>query len=302
MENKQLIERLFDLGHFYAPDAVHEGLVTQADLDKLVLTDRVTQAAVRSWQSWFADDVDEFAMAHHRRRAIIDGDAGPATIQSLNKPRCGHPDYMPPNEAREEANWPEDCRRNITTSYKMTLRGLSDEDVARLWQEADMNWEREFDVGFVFQPQNYPNTRIYAFKANLGGSTLADQFLATNSCSFRSRGRFDNRTWNEVLLVTTITHEHGHALGLPHSRDRAATMYPSITQASMARRGKPNAADARNMLARGYKRRTTPLPPPPPPPKDPTDETFKIERNKLTHVPSGDSIMLRFIEDSGFVK
>ena len=237
-------------------------------------------------------------MAHHGRRSIIDGDLGPATAQSLRLPRCGHPDYLPPNAASEEANWPEACRRNITTSYKMRLKGLSDKQLAELWQEADMHWEREFDIHFEFRPNDYPSTRIYAFEAALGGSVLADQFLANNSCSFRSRGRFDNRTWNDVLFVTTCTHEHGHALGLPHVNDRAATMYPSITQASMSRRGKPNASDIRNMLARGYQRRTTPVPPKPP--ENPTGD-FVIEGRKITHVKSVDSINLRFVEDSGFL-
>jgi len=297
--DKAIIQKLFDLGHFYSPDALHEGLVTQADLDKLAFTDRVTQAAVRSWQSWFASDLDDFAMAHHNRRGIIDGDVGPATVQSLNLPRCGMPDHAHPNAASEEANWPEDCRRNITTSYKMSLSGLSDDKLAELWVEADMNWEREFDIHFEFQPDKYPNTKIFSFEARLGGSVLADQYLANNNCSFRSQGRFDNRTWNDVLFVTTCTHEHGHALGLPHDRDSAATMYPSITQSSMSRRGKPNAADIRNMLGRGYKRRTTPVPPTPP--TDPKGE-WRIDGSKVIHVASGDSISLRFIEDSGFKK
>lgn len=294
---KRQKKKLFRLGHFFSPEALCFDLVTKDDLEKLSSDDPVVRAAVRSWQSWFVGDIDMLSERIHSRKSIADGETGPATNATFKLPRCGLPDYYSPNKqaAAEEANWPEACRRNITTSYKMSLSGLSDAKLAELWQEADMNWEKEFDIHFEFQPDNYPNTRIYSFEAALGGSVLADQFLATNDCSYRSRGRFDNRTWNDVLFVTTCTHEHGHALGLPHVNDSAATMYPSITNTSMGRRGKPNQSDIQNMLSRGYKRRTEPPLPPP------GDGEFKIVRDTITHVKSGDSIKLRFIEAAGFV-
>lgn len=230
------------------------------------MSEPAVAAALRSYQTWFRSDLDRLCLRDadqggYRRPAIADGECGPNTAEILEYPRCGVPDYFARD--KEEGNWPESCRHQITTSYNMSLPGLNDNELARLWQEADSHWSDVIDVDFVFQPENWPNTRIHSTKANLPGSVLADQFLAISDCSYRSQGRFDNRQWTDVLFETVTTHEHGHALGAPHSQDPLATMYPSITPTSMGRRGVPNDSDIRIMLGLGYRRRDSPPPPKP---------------------------------------
>lgn len=261
MSDYDLIRKIWDTGHFFSPEALDVDLVVEADLPKLTLSDAVVKGALESYERWFHDDAE----AIKRRRGIVPADL-PRELLSL--PRCGMPDYAHPSEAREEANWPESCRNQITTSYRMTLNPFSASQLEAIWKEADGNWEKALEVGFIFQPQNYPNTRIFAFAATLGGNVLADQYLAQNNCNVRLQGRFDTRTWSPELLVTTTTHEHGHALGLQHLQNSQATMFPSITPASMSRRGAPHQSDLVAAVQLGYRLRTTPPPNPPTPPTD----------------------------------
>lgn len=267
-----VVKTLYDLGHFFSAEALKVCLVEESDLPSLTLADEVVQAAVRSYQAYFAPDLDMLTQRAPqfgglKRASIADGDVGENTILLLTMPRCGVPDFPHPTQGAQEANWPESCRGDITTSFKMTLPGISDAQLQAIWQAADAQWEKVIDVKFRLSQEEYPNTRIWAFAANLPGSTLADQYLAQNNCGARLQGRFDVRNWTPQLLQTTITHEHGHALGLNHLSDGSATMFPSIHQASLARWGAPNEADVRAALALGYKRREGPVPPPPPPGK-----------------------------------
>ncbi len=222
----------------------------------------MVKAAVTSYQKWFKPELDKATLYHHRRAGRVDGEAGPITIEVLGLPRCGMPDYPHPERAGMEANWPTACRMSITTSYRMALSGLTASQVESIWKEADGHWEKALEVGFLFQPENYPNTRIFAFAATLGGNVLADQYLAQNNCAAKLQGRVDTRTWSDQLLCATLTHEHGHALGISHLSDTNATMYPSIHQASLARRGAPVEPDITAAVALGYKRRTITPPPP----------------------------------------
>lgn len=270
MNDQQFIDKLYDYGHFWSPNRPSE--VTKADLHKLNLDSAVTKVAVRSYQTWFKPELDAIAQQMYGRAAVCDGLAGSATKAVIQLGRCPCPDYANPEIA--QAGFPESCRMDLTTSYRLTLRGLDDEAIKRLWLEADQNIMDAIAVGLELKNEQFSNTNIYSYQVRLSRNVLADQFLATGSCGFRSRGRFNSlQTWNDPLFVTTTTHEHIHALGAPHVNDRSATMFPSITGTSMGRRGRLNESDIRILEAQGYKR-TTPTDPdgptgPTDPPTDP---------------------------------
>lgn len=254
----EIRSKLVEYGHHLCPENYQSGnILSPESFRASQMTEPAVEAAVRSYQNWFSPALDMLTMREvsdggHKRMSIADGHAGANTQELLTFARCGCADYFAPEQIVEQGNWPESCRMDITTSYQMTLAGLSADDVSRLWQEADQNWQDVFNIEFQFVPDKYPNTRIHTSRAELPGSVLADQYLANSDCNSRSQGRVDNRHWGDVIFVTTITHEHGHALGLPHSQDPEATMYPSITQTSMSRRGRPNSSDIKMMIERGY--------------------------------------------------
>lgn len=279
----KIIQLLWQYGHFFSPEAMAVGSVQETDLPTLTLQDAVVMAAVHSYQKFFKADLDQLTMravefGGHRRESIPDGDVGPSTVDLLKLPRCGVADFLPATESPLEANWPTACRNEITTSYAPNMAqqiGVPVATLEALWKEADANWEREFELQMPLRLGDYPNTRIFAFAANLQGSVLADQYLATGNCGFRSQGRVDVRDWTSQLLVTTLSHEHGHALGLNHLNNSLALMYPSIHAASLARRGAPHESDIAAMVALGYRRRTSP-PAPPAPPVPPTTNKYRV--------------------------
>lgn len=296
MEKRTLL-RLHAFGHAYSPWALEHDLVEPRDIDKLNGDESVVKGWVRSYQSWMAHQINvraymPAASGGLERTIHIDGEIGPFTEHEiLFGERCGFPDYPHPERGyvtfdvdcpeagetklggAEEANWPDACRRELTASYNMSLPGLTDQQLLELTLEGSKHWMEHFHLKIVQKNSDYPNTNRYSFRANLGGSVLADQFLATNRCGVRLRGRYDNRNWSPVLYVTTHTHEEGHFWGCPHSNYASATMYPSITNTSMSRRGALHAADKAIMRSLGYKERTEPLPPDKPDPPGPTPPT-----------------------------
>ena len=276
---RKVIQRLWDFGHFWSTEALEVDLVREDQLDNWTLELPVVKAAARSYQEWFIDDLHQLtlrdpAFGGHRRMAIADGDVGSSTFDLLNHSRCGCPDFTHPEAATEEANWPDACRFEITAArhprFDRDIRGVSPEQVQSVWLEWARNWERALKLKFDIRPSDeYDTARIFHFLAQLGGSILADQMLATGSCRFRSRGRVDIRTWTEVLLVGTMSHEIGHALGLDHLRNNLATMFPSIHRATLERRGAPHSSDIAAAVRLGYQRQTEPQPPAPQPPPTP---------------------------------
>ena len=277
MDPATIIRSLWDYGHFFSPEALAVDLVEEKNLDTLTLKDEVVRAALLSYQRFMSDTLSQFTMQKHLRMSIPDGDAGPATELLLETPRCAVPDFKHPMAAALEGNWPDQCRLELTTSYKMSLDGVTAEQIKALWIEADKNWENVIEIGIRLELDNYPNTSLFANAESMGGSVLAYQELARSSCSHRLHGAYNSRVnWSPPLLVTTITHEHGHGWGCDHVGDSQATMYPSITNASQARRGALNATDISQAISKGYKRRTTPIPPDEPPPTPPGEHRLYL--------------------------
>ncbi len=285
MQTRELLGRLYNLGHAHNP-AMPAG-ITEADLDRLTMTDEPARVMIRSYQSFFKPRLDELSLQIHHRAAIVDGEAGPAFAALLDEPRCGFLDYPYPEgilPAAAEANWPTACRGQLKFGRAFAnVPNMSADDTAKAWQAVANIWTAALsDLEMDPLPTGVSaGAHIFARLEALAGSTLAYSYLAQNSCKVQLAQAYNTRTkWELRLLTTVAVHEVGHALGSPHVQDPDATMFPSIHSRSLARWGYPNASDLRSMVSLGYKSSGLPRPAdavlflprnqPAPPPPDPT--------------------------------
>lgn len=213
--------------------------------------------AVKLYQKTYKVEIDAHCRQIHGRESNPDGNIGPATARVINGRFCSVSDF--PDAAIEEARWPDQCVQDITVSWNFErFPGASKEETDTAWKSLS-TYQDLFNLRMPLRPFNYPRTRIYASLKALPGSTLAWSYLANNSCGFRAQQAYDSTvSWSsKSLRIGTVRHEVGHALGMNHtSRDPNSVMYPS-----MRGQWKLNETDIKNMLARGYKRRTDSPPP-----------------------------------------
>jgi hypothetical protein len=107
---RKIIQEVWNTGNYFSPQALAICKVEEKDLPKLRLSDRVSQAALRSWQEISGIELDKHAYEYHGRAAIIDGIAGPATLETVEAGRdCHVRDYEDPDS-------PEGVMRALGTS------------------------------------------------------------------------------------------------------------------------------------------------------------------------------------------
>lgn len=258
MTPEEVIRRLYDLGHFDNP--AHPTGVTIDGLSRMKLHYKEVRTAIASYQEYFGGQFDSLALGEHGRLGIADGEMGPATQTLIESPRCGFPDFPVGVLAAgyQEANWPDDCRRNLKFARNFkSAPGLSEEDTDKAFWAPANNWTyalSDLEMISAGGATSRGDARIYAGLKSLGGSTLAWSYLARNQCNDWLEQAYDTgRRWALAYLATVASHEVGHAIGLPHNRDQDALMYPSIHARSLARRGYPNATDLAQAKGLGYR-------------------------------------------------
>lgn len=245
-----------------------------------------------------AADLAGFSQEHHRQPAHADGEIGPATLDVLEMPRCGCPDYQIPGDARSaiaEANWPNACRGSLRFGRNFaSLPGLSQADTDKVWWAVANNWSQALaDVQMSVANVGDRAVQIFAGLKALSGSTLAWSYLARNNCNVQLEQAYNTGVrWVLDLACATASHEVGHALGFEHDTHRESLMFYAVHAAGRARYGYPNEADMRQAQRLGYKpsglpqlpldrlfgppRTDEPGPDPQPPGDDPPAEALRL--------------------------
>lgn len=258
--------RLWKLGHQHNPK--YPTGIDPTDPEEalhLGLTDEGMELGVLSYMEWFEVELDELVQKHHNGRHLDkNGQAGPAFVELLNQPRCGHADYMA--LGRQEANWPDTCRDRLIIGRNFpSLPGSTQERTHGIWWASANNWTWALaDMAVTVADVGDRNAHVLAMLKALSGSVLAWSFLAQNDCRAKLDQAYNTRVdWGDDDFAAAVkSHEDGHAWGLPHNNDRDALMYPQIHSRSVARAGYPNATDLRVARGLGYRLSDKSGPPP----------------------------------------
>ena len=106
-----VIENLWAWGHFHRSRGGTPAM-SQAESIAADFQHDDVQAAVRSYQETWADEINEQSKRFHGRASRFDGEWGPATAAVMANRFCNAPDYWYDDDCNliEEANWPDSCR------------------------------------------------------------------------------------------------------------------------------------------------------------------------------------------------
>ena len=98
--DRKILQEVWDTGNFFSPEALKICKVSRKDLDILTLNDRVSQAALASYQHITGIELDKHTLEYHGRLSRADGIAGPATLETVEAKRdCRVPDFFDPESA-----------------------------------------------------------------------------------------------------------------------------------------------------------------------------------------------------------
>lgn len=296
LRNADILAYLYNLGHFNNP-ASPTG-ITLNDLPKLSLASPEVIAAVKSFQAFMLPTFEAiYAREKGHTQPVIDGDVGPLTLQLLQAPRCGHPDYTIEGAhsvapATGSGSWAAGCNKDHPEVHYITVRFnkshmprfLEPVFESEVWPVVQACYA---DIG-LWMERVETRANIEASFEPLSGSTIGLAIVpgGPQSCGNSIWAKFDPgyepgdiiNQWRRLLA-----HEHGHNQRLQHTV--GGIMNPGITSGAFSRtawRGDPS----EGILARYYGGKPVslgqPEPPPPPPPRGDLwlDGTLRIRRGE----------------------
>ncbi|KAM6513996.1 hypothetical protein FALCPG4_015180 [Fusarium falciforme] len=188
--------------------------------------------------------IDDHAALKRFQRFIGLPDTGnfdAETQSAMDKPRCGFPDVSGISDFVLSG-----CRWNKPVITWRLVGGSQDlplDQVRQAIQKAAAEWDRYMRHNTLREVLSGPADIVIFFAhGNHGdgynfdgpGNVLAHAYFPP-PCGGRLSGdiHFDEgERWTNDFLMKVALHEFGHSLGLGHSTDRSAVMFPTFTNRS----------------------------------------------------------------------
>jgi hypothetical protein len=236
MTERQIIQLLWDLGHFRNPAHPETQNVAPGNLDGLRFGDAVVKAAARSYQEFMAVALEPLSALHHGRMPVYDGEIGPATRELFTIERCGCPDFAAAVDAATgSGSWPTGCQQQYAAHHAITVNvkpaGIP-VFLRPVWETVWANVESAYaEIGLqLIRADGNVAANIQISFEPLSGSTIGLAIVGQGQrCGTSIWAKFDPgyqpsnivREWTSL-----VKHELGHNMGLSHSQ--GGVMNPSI--------------------------------------------------------------------------